>query len=81
MSRRAAVGCRAVWMCMCCTVPTKSASQPRHVHLPVQRESTVVSAAGQEVQPQRLQVGEQDGHAKAKAFGGKTTLICLTIDD
>lgn len=72
MSHRAAVGCGAVWMCMCCTVSTESAPQPGHLHVSVQRESTVVSAAGQKVQPQHLQVGIQDGHGLAKEFGSKT---------
>lgn len=69
------MGCGAVWMRLCCAVSTGSAPKPRHLHVSVQRESTVVSAAGQEVQPQHLQVGAQDVHALAKERESKTVTL------
>lgn len=60
VSHRPAVGWGAMWLRMCCRVSWEPASKPRHLPVSVQRESTVVSAAGQEVQPQHLQVGVLD---------------------
>lgn len=54
---RPAVGRGAVWLCVWCRLSRESTPEPRHLPVSVQRESGVLSAAGQEVQPQHLQVG------------------------
>ncbi len=57
---RPEVGRGAVRLRVRCRVSRQSAPQPGHLPVSVQREPTVVSAAGQEVRPQNLQVGAQE---------------------
>lgn len=70
VSRRTAVGRGAVRLCVRGTVSGKSATKPLHLPVSVQGESGVVPAAGQEVQPQHLQVGtsQQKGPNPAEGF-------------
>lgn len=56
LSSWSTLGGGTMWVCLRCPVPRQPAPEPRQLPLSVQRESTELSAAGQEVQHTHLQL-------------------------